>query len=65
MLFKVVWTDGYDREAIADSVVEENLSYMEAMAYCEALQAASDWDCDWWKVMPQNAHVWGGMEELV
>ena len=46
-------------------VVEENLSYIEATAFCEALQEASRWDGDWWKVVPQNYRLWGGMAELI
>jgi hypothetical protein len=64
-LFKVVWTDGYDRESVAERVVEENLSYIEATAFCKALRDASRWDGDWWKVVPQNYRLWGGMAELV
>jgi hypothetical protein len=63
--FKVLWTDGYARETIADRVIAENLGHYEATAICERLQRESTWEGSWWKVVPQDAHVWGGMEELI
>lgn len=64
-LFKVVWTDGYARETVAERIVEENLSWLEADAFCRALRGASIWESDWWIVKPQTARLWGGMAEFV
>ncbi len=64
-LFKVVWTDGYARETVAERVVEENLSFLEADAYCRALREASNWESDWWIVKPQSARLRGGLVEFV
>jgi hypothetical protein len=64
-LFKIVWTDGYNREMVAEYAEEENLSYVEAEAFCAALRDASTWDGNWWEVRPQNARLWRGMEEFV
>jgi hypothetical protein len=63
--FKVLWTDGYARETIADRVVAENLGRLEANAICERLQQDSQWAGNWWKIVPQDAHVWRGMAEFV
>lgn len=63
--FKVLWTDGDARETVAELVLAENLGHYEAAVICERLQRESNQEGDWWRVAPQDAHVWGGMEEFV
>lgn len=63
--FKVLWTDGYNRESIADHVLAENLGHYEALAICERLRSESKYEGDWWKVVHQGAPVWRGMAEFV
>lgn len=64
-LYKILWTDGYNRETVSDYIVEENMCYNEAVAYCDALRNVSNYDGDWWIVVDQRAHVWQGMAEFV
>jgi hypothetical protein len=64
-LFKVVWTDGYNRETVSDHVVSDHLDKMDADIICDKLRAESKWEGNWFKVIPQDAHVWGGMSEFV
>lgn len=63
--FKVVWTDGLNREHIAERVVAERLDLMDAMIIRDRLRSASHSDSDWWYVMPQDKPIWRGMEEFV
>lgn len=63
--FKVVWTDGYNRETVAERVVAEKLDRLDAEIICERLRDESRWEGNWWVVKPQNAPLWRGMEELV
>jgi hypothetical protein len=65
MKYKVLLVDNYDRETIAHRVVAENLGFNEATAICERLQRESRYESDWWKVVPQDAHVWRGIAEFV
>lgn len=65
-LFKIVQTDNYARETVAERVVEENLSFVEACVFCEALRSSPQrYDEHWFTVMPQSAKLWGGMAEFV
>lgn len=63
--FKVLWADGFAREIVADQVVQENMSEVDATVLCSRLRSESKWDGDWWKVVPQDARVWRGIEELI
>lgn len=63
--FKVVWTDGFNRETIAEHVVAERLDRLDAEIICERLRNESRWEGDWWIVKPQSERLWRGMEEFV
>lgn len=64
-LFKVVWTDGFNRDHIAQRLVAENLSHRQADAVCYALRNTCSDPSEWWIVKAQSEPLWRGMEELV
>lgn len=64
--YKVLSTDNYARETVADCVLVENQGYDEARAICERLinERRSEYQ-HWYKIAKQEDHVWGGMEEFM
>lgn len=64
-LYKVVWTDGYARETVAERVVAERLDWSDAEVICNRLRAASRRESDWWIIKGQDEALWRGMEELI
>lgn len=63
--FKVVWTDGYARETVAEHIIAEWLSEEDARYICDKKQNEITDKGDWYKVTPQETPVWRGMEEFV
>ena len=63
-LFKVVWTDGYNRETVAERTVASHLDALDAEIICERLRAESNWEGNWWVVKPQLAPLWQGLAEF-
>jgi hypothetical protein len=65
-LYKVVWTDGYARDTVADRLVQDGMTLEAATRHCKTLRAeAKDDGLHWWKVMPQEHPLWRGMGEFV
>jgi hypothetical protein len=65
MLYRVVWTDGYNRETMADTLELDNLGFAAAHLWCQHLRATNSWDGDWWVVRRQDEKLWSGMAEFV
>lgn len=62
---KLILVDNYDRETVADILLEDNLTEVEAKAKAEGYNKTnpySDWVA---KVVADDYKLWGGMVELV
>ena len=64
-LYKVVWVDGYNRDAVADRLVKDSLTAEDANTLCENLRKDSTYEGNWWVVRKQDAALWGGLKEFV
>lgn len=68
MRYKVVRTDNFARETVAEHAEFENLNGVEAECLCEIMRAqeADDPNSPYWYVVArQDYRLWRGMEELV
>lgn len=62
---KIVCTDNYARETVADRLIADNIkSEPEAKTMVDALNAAR-YDSDWYVIKADADPLWRGMEELV
>ena len=64
MEYKVAWVDGFARESVADHLVQDHMTHEAAIALCAKLRKESEWEGDWWHVVPQEEALWGGMADL-
>lgn len=64
---KIICTDNFGRESIAESVVAEHMNQPYATFVCEALnkQFSGDTSSSFFKVVEDDYKPWGGMAELV
>ena len=53
-LYKVVWTDGWNRETVADKLVAEKLSFKAAHELRDRLRVQSADPSNWWVVKRQK-----------
>lgn len=61
---KVVCTDNYARESVAERLVAENLDEESAKLLAERLNGRRS-DGEWYAVKSDDYTPWRGMEELV
>ena len=64
---KLILVDNYNRETIADVLVEENLTEEIASEKANAYNDKNkNSDCCWFaKVVPDDYKLWGGMAEFI
>lgn len=63
---KIIWTDGYARETIADRLVAENVPEVYAGIMLEALKKHYKYDeSNWFRIVPDDFRLSRGMEDLV
>ena len=63
---KVIRTDNYNRERVAESLVADNLNDSDAIEMCRSLnEDPNRYDCAWHVVKPDSYRLWRGMEDLI
>ena len=62
---KLILVDNYDREYVADRLLEDNLTEADASAKAAEYNEKYPHD-DWFaKAVPDNYKLWGGMAEFI
>lgn len=64
---KIIWTDGFNRESVADKLVAENVREHEGKIMIKALESACKGgdESDWYMLVPDDYRLSRGMEDLV
>jgi hypothetical protein len=62
---KVIATDNYAREHIADRLIVDGLTEREAETYCQWLLDHRHHDDYWYQVVSDDYALWRGREELI
>lgn len=65
---KIIQVDNFDRETVAEVLVAENIQSQE---HADVMLAALRTKCftlygsAWYRIVPDDHKLWGGMKELV
>jgi hypothetical protein len=62
---KVIATDNYAREHVADRLIVDGLNEREAETYCQWLLDHRRYDDERYRVVSDDYALWRGMEEIL
>lgn len=62
---KIICTDNYARESVADRLVAENINSDREANFMLAALKSTAYETDFYQLVADDYQIWRGMEELV